>query len=133
MTASGRIRWGRYGYLVVMGCSRAASPCRCFFAGMAAFVDPSNWARHVSFVHLLEPLLFPALAAGVLGRLPRDLQLAPVGLFALLTVQYATAIQFGSPVAALHPVTGVLLRLVAVWSVVRARNVVSGPSDRTPE
>lgn len=133
MTASGRIRWGRYGYLVVMGLFACGVSVQVFLRRDGRVRRPSNWARHVSFVHLLEPLLFPALAAGVLGRLPRYLQLAPVGLFALLTVQYATAIQFGSPVAALHPVTGVLVCLVAVWSVVRAWNVVSGPSDRTPE
>ena len=133
MTTSGRVRWGRYGYLGVMGLFAFGAFVQVFLAGMAVFVDPSNWTRHATFVHFLEPLLLPALVVGVLGRLPRDLQLVPVGLFALLTVQYATAMQYGSPVAALHPVNGVLVCLVAVWSVVRAWAVVLGPSDRTSQ
>ena len=91
-----------------------------YLAGMAVFVDPANWSLHRGFVHVVELLLLPTFVFAFLGSFPRSLKLAPVGLFLLVGLQYATASAFGSAVAAFHPVNAVAIFLVAIIATRRA-------------
>lgn len=125
---SRRIRWARYGYLALMVLFVAGVLLQVYVAGMAVFVDPSNWALHVGVVHLLEPLLVLLLLLGLLGDLPRRLQAAPVGLFLLVSVQYATANLPPSMVSAVHPVNALVIFSVAALAARRAWSVVSEPT-----
>lgn len=120
MTASRRVSWARYGYVLSTGLFAVGVLAQVFLAGMAVFVDPANWSLHRGFVHVVELLLFPMLVFAFLGALPRSLKLVPVGLFILIALQYATASAFGSAVAALHPVNAVVIFLVAVVAIGRA-------------
>lgn len=61
-----------------------------------------------------------AFVFAFLGNLPRFLKLVPVGLFLLVSIQYATASAFGSAVAAIHPVNAVVIFLVALAAVADA-------------
>lgn len=123
---SGRVRWGRYAYLAVAGLFTCCVFVQVFVAGMAVFDGAANWALHRTVAHLVEPLVLLLFVLAFVGNVPRGLKLAPLALLALFTVQYATAsLLFGSTVAALHPVSGVVICLVAVWSVSRAWTVVS--------
>ena len=115
-----RVSWARYGYALTAGVFAVCILAQAYIAGMAVFVDPANWAFHASFVHLFEPLLVVLLALAFLGRLSRSLKLAPVGLFLLLGVQYATAHQFGSMVAAIHPANAAVIFAVALAATRRA-------------
>lgn len=126
MTLPRRVSWARYGYVLVGGVFAACVIVQVYVAGMAVFVDPGNWSLHAGFVHIFEPLLPILLALAFLGRLPRPLKLAPVGLFALLSVQYATASAFGSMVAAVHPVNALAILLVALLATRRAWQFASG-------
>ena len=131
MTAR-RILWARYGYLGLAGVFTLCVLVQVYIAGMAVFVDPSNWSLHATFVHVFEPLLVPMFICALLGRLSRLLKLAPVALFLLVSVQYATAILFGSMVAAFHPVNAVVILLVAAlaskqtWSTITQQPVDAG-------
>lgn len=110
----------RYAYALLAGVFAVCVLVQMYVAGMAVFVDPANWRLHTTFVHVFEPMLLLLLAVALLGRLPRVLQLAPVGLFVLVSLQYATAHLFGSLVAAVHPVNGVAIFLVAAAATMRA-------------
>ena len=112
--------WARYAYTLLAGAFAACVLVQTYIAGMAVFVDPANWSLHTTFVHVFEPLLLLLLAIAFLGRLSRPLKVAPLGLFVLVTVQYATAHLFGSLVAAIHPVNAVAIFLAAAAATKRA-------------
>lgn len=126
MTQPRRVAWSRYGYVLVAGVFATCVLVQVYVAGMAVFVDPANWSLHAGFVHAFEPLLPVMLVLAFLGRLPRRLKLAPVGLFVLVSVQYATASAFGSMVAAVHPVNAVAIFLLALLATGRAWRFASG-------
>ena len=126
---SSRIRWARYGYLGLMGLFAVCVLVQMYVAGMAVFVDPANWTLHATFVHVFEPMLVPILVLGFLGDLPALLKAAPVGLFLLVSMQYATAALFGSMVAAVHPVNAVAIFLIAALASKRAWDALSVPAD----
>ncbi len=92
-----------------------------FLAGMAVFVSPVNWARHVSFVHVFELLPVLMLALAFAGRSPAALRWQSAGLLGLILVMYVTANMRGMVpwAAAAHPV----MALAIFWiSVVVVRN-----------
>lgn len=121
---SKRIGAARYGYLVVATLFGAGVLVQVYIAGMAVFIDPENWELHTRFVSVIEPLPILLLVLAFLGQLPRRLKLSPVALFILMVVQYATASMFGSFVAAIHPVTALIMFVVAVMTVREVRNWV---------
>lgn len=92
-----------------------------FLAGLATFVDPLNWARHASFVHLFEFILVLLFILSFLRRFPLSLRLWPVGLFILVGLQYMTAEGAGPPwVAALHPVNALFIFWCAIVAAKKA-------------
>lgn len=103
-------RVARTVYAVLAWAFAACVVVQVFLAGMAIFVDPLNWVRHVNFVHFFGELPILMLILAWIGRLPRGagLLLGPVILWLLIGVQFATA-EARSVVAALHPVNALLL------------------------
>ena len=94
-------------------------------AGMAVFVGPGWWVRHREWVHAFEWLSVAAVVLAHVGRLPRSVPLLAWATVALLYVQYATIgmRERGGPLAlaALHPVSAVLLFWTSVELARRAR------------
>ncbi|WP_313692161.1 DUF6220 domain-containing protein [Halorarum halobium] len=123
------VAWARLGYVLVAAVFTCCVLAQTYLAGIAVFVDPANWRLHAGFVHLFEPLLLVLLLLGLVGRLPRFPKLAPAGLFALVSAQYATASMSDSLVAAVHPVNAVLIVLVSALATGRAWSVASGSCD----
>lgn len=119
------VRWTRGGYVLVAGLFVICVVIQVFIAGMAVFVDPANWSLHTTFIHVFEVLPLVMLALAFVGRLPRKLKSLPVGLWVLIMVQYATASLFGSLVAALHPVTALVIFWVAMVITRQAGSWVS--------
>lgn len=117
MTEPGRVQLGRYGYLVLAVFFAICVLAQIYIAGMAVFIDPANWSLHKTFIHVFEPVLILLLVLSFIGRLPRSLKIAPIGLFLLISIQYATAYMYGSLVAAVHPVTAVVIFLVSGLAV----------------
>lgn len=104
------VRWARRGYVLFAGLFVVGVMIQVFIAGMAVFVDPTNWSLHATFVHAIELLTIVMLVLSFLGRLSRWLKLAPVILFLFIGIQYATALGFSdSVVAALHPVNALVI------------------------
>lgn len=124
---SPRVRVARYGYLLFAGIFAVCVVVQVFIAGMAVFVDPTNWSLHMTFVHVFEFLLIPMLVLAFLGRLPRGQKWLVVGLWTMIGLQYATAEGFsGSVVAAVHPVNALVIFWLAVFTTRRAWHDVSG-------
>jgi len=89
-----------------------------FLAGLGVFQDPAQFEAHRNFGYTFGLLVFVILIAAIIGRLGR----VQVGLAALLVVQFIlqsvfVAMRESTPsVAALHPVNGFLIILVAIYS-----------------
>ena len=87
-----------------------------FLAGMGVFDSPASFATHRDFGYTIGMLTLVILVLALVGRQPRRV----VGLSALLLVQFALqsifVLQRGSnnAIAALHPVNGFLILLVAI-------------------
>jgi hypothetical protein len=88
-----------------------------FLAGLGVFDSPASFATHRDFGYLFGMLTLVLVVISVAGRLPRRL----IGLSVLTLVQFALQSLFIAfrgdmpAVAALHPVNGVLLLVVAMW------------------
>lgn len=128
MTVPKRAVWARFGYLLFAGLFALGVLAQVFLAGLAIFVDASYWARHTTFVHLLEPTLLVWLIVGAVSRLSTTLKLIPLGVYVLIVVQYATANLPGSVVAAFHPVNALVMFLVVLVALRGAWTQVSESS-----
>ena len=104
-------------YAILSSAFAAGVLVQVFFAGMGTF--GADWSYHVTFVHLLEPLPLLMVPAAFVGRLSWALRLLPLVLTVLIGAQYALA---GTvvPVAALHPVNGLLIFLTSLFIARRA-------------
>ncbi|WP_430786614.1 DUF6220 domain-containing protein [Virgibacillus flavescens] len=109
-------RISRIIYLILAIIFALSIVAQIFLAGMATFVSPMHWLKHVTFVHLFGfniPVVM--LVFAYLGRLPRW---AYWQLFAVLVsvfLMYFTAnITATLPWAsAMHPLIGVVLFVLA--------------------
>ena len=87
-----------------------------FLAGMGVFDGPERFETHRTWGYTLE--LFPVLLliAGLVGRMGRRLALLAVAEFGLFILQSVLiAFRDRTPaIAALHPVNGFLILLIAI-------------------
>ncbi|THF67732.1 hypothetical protein E7T06_19735 [Deinococcus sp. Arct2-2] len=119
----------RWTYLVLCSLLVLCILAQVFLAGMGALVSPSFYGLHKTFGDWFGLLILPMAIAAFVGRLPRSITLATVGLFGLYALQYvffelgATA----SFLRAFHVVNALVIfwsatRLAqAVWHLLRAR------------
>jgi hypothetical protein len=115
-TVSRPARWAVVTYGVIGVVFAVAVTVQIFLAGLAVFADPSRWRWHTLFVHAFELLPVIMLIVAFAGRLPARLRWAAGAQFLLIGLQYATAHSGGS-VAAVHPVSAMLIFWLAVTSV----------------
>jgi cytochrome b561 len=100
----------------VSGVFVACALLQVFLAGLGVFDNPASFLTHRDFGYTIGMLTLVILVLALVGRQPRSV----VGLSALLLVQFALqsilVLQRGSnnAIAALHPVNGFLILLVAV-------------------
>jgi hypothetical protein len=109
-------------YVAVAALFAACVVVQVFLAGLAIFVGPSAWALHTGFIHYFEYLPILLLAIALIGRM-RGLRWPPLVLLLLIGVQYATA-EWADPssraVAAIHPVSAMIIFQGAIWLTWRA-------------
>lgn len=113
----------------------ACALVQVFLAGLGVFDDPQAFVTHRGFGYLFGWLTLVLLVLALVGRSPRRVSWLTV----LLLVQFAlqsvfVALRTSQPqLAALHPVNGFLLILVAV-AIVRAswatRSVTAAEAER---
>lgn len=119
------VRFARYAHAVLVCAFLACVVLQVFFAGVGIF--GADWSFHTYFVPLFELMLPPAFVLALVGRLPLVLKLAPIGLWALITVQYALANADGPDVvAALHPANGLLIFWISLEVARRSWRIATG-------
>jgi heme A synthase len=102
-------------------------------AGLGVFSDPRSFITHREFGYLLGMVTLVLLILALVGRAPRRV----IGLCALLLVLFALqsvfiALRASAPdVAALHPLNGFLILLVAI-TVTRAAWSLRGDEVAAP-
>src|SRR2546423_13417871 len=115
-STSRRVRWSRRSLQFVAWLLVAALLGQFFTAGMAVFVSPEWWARHVAFVHGFGWLVPIAVVLAFVGRSSRAVKGLSGLAFVLLFLQYTTAGLRLNParqgLAALHTVIAALL----IWT-----------------
>ena len=103
-------------HLVVAWLLVAGLVVQIFLAGLGVFRGPASFATHRDFGYLLELLPIVLLILGLiagLGRRPAILAAVIFGLFLLQSV--FVALRTDAPdVAALHPVNGFVITLLAI-------------------
>jgi hypothetical protein len=118
----------------VAGAFVACCIVQVFLAGLGVFDDPRTFVDHRQFGYLIGWFTLAILVLALLGREPRRI----VGLSVLLLVQFAmqsvfVALRTDMPaVAALHPVNGFLI-LVVAGLVTRLSWNVGRESSRVPD
>jgi hypothetical protein len=117
------VRFARYAHVVLVSAFLACVVVQFFFAGVGIF--GADWSFHKYFVPLFELMLPPAFVLALVGRLPLVLKLAPVGLWVLITVQYANA-DGPDVVAALHPANGLLIFWTSLEVARRSWRIATG-------
>jgi hypothetical protein len=120
----------------VSGFFVACALLQVFLAGLGVFDNPASFLTHRDFGYTIGMLTLVILVLAIVGREPRRV----IGLSALLLAQFALQsifiLQRGSlnAVAALHPVNGFLIILVAVaitryaWIESRATDPAAAPA-----
>lgn len=103
-------------HLVIAGLLVAGLLVQIFLAGLGVFRGPESFLTHRDFGYVLELLPILLLIVGVvagLGRRPAILAAVIFGLFLLQSV--FVALRVSNPeVAALHPVNGFIITILAV-------------------
>jgi hypothetical protein len=120
-------RYFRIGFIGTSGLFVFCITLQVLFAGMALFVNPSNWRNHATFVHYFEYLPILMLLFAIFGKLPAKVRWQCLGLLGLIVLQYATAkVSADFPslhiFGALHPVIALVLFWMSVHCFRKARN-----------
>lgn len=104
-------RFGRTSFRVLSILFVICIIVQIFLAGLAIFVDPSNWRNHKIFVHLFELIPILMFIFAFVGQLPRWAKWQSAAMFGLIFVMYLTANI--TPVfpwaAAAHPIIAMFL------------------------
>jgi hypothetical protein len=118
-------------YVVVAWLFVAGLVAQVFLAGLGVFEGPANFATHRDVGYTLE--LFPVvlLIVGLLGGMGRRLAILAILAFGLFILQSVfVALRDSAPqVAALHPVNGFLILLLAVYIAREATLTPTAPSE----
>jgi Family of unknown function (DUF6220) len=104
-------------HLVVSWLFVAGLVAQVFLAGLGVFSGPTSFATHRDFGYALSLLPVVLLVAGLLGGLGRRLALLAALEFGLFILQSVFVVMRTSApaVAALHPVNGFLILLIAIF------------------
>jgi hypothetical protein len=88
-----------------------------FLAGMGVFAGVTNFATHRDFGYALEALPFLLVITGLVGGYGRGPVVAAAVMFGQFILQSILVLQRDAipAIAALHPVNGFLILLIAVW------------------
>ncbi|WP_404450996.1 DUF6220 domain-containing protein [Virgibacillus necropolis] len=127
-----RIRVGRILYLILAILFALCITAQIFIAGLATFVNPINWMKHTTFVHLFGfnlPILM--LVFAFVGALPRWAYWQLLGLLGLIFTMYFSAnMSAVLPwISALHPLIAVLLFILSCAIVLKTWKLILNKED----
>ncbi|MFC5465174.1 DUF6220 domain-containing protein [Lederbergia graminis] len=113
-------QFGRIIYFILLSVFFLTVVTQFFLAGLAIFVDPINWSRHTTLIHLVGfniPLFL--LLFAFIGKLPRWAYWNIFGLLVGVFGMYFTANITASIrwLGALHPVLAILLFIISYQGI----------------
>jgi hypothetical protein len=117
------VRGARLAFLGVAWLFVACIVVQVFLAGLGVFEDPAAFVTHREFGYLFGLLTIVLVVLALVGRLPRAFVGWSALVFGLFFLQSVfVALRTSAPViAALHPLNGFLILLIAVGLARRAR------------
>jgi len=126
----------RTAHLVVALLLVAGLVAQIFLAGLGVFRSPESFLTHRDFGYMLELLPVILLVLGLIARLGRRMALLAAGMFGLFLLQsvFVGLRETAPEAAALHPVNGFLITLLAIvlardaWVSRRAAAEASDPA-----
>jgi hypothetical protein len=106
----------RTAHLVVALLLVAGLATQIFLAGLGVFRSAETFATHRDFGYMLELLPLVLLALGLVAGLGRRMALLAAGIFGLFLLQsvFVNLRETAPEIAALHPVNGFLITLLAI-------------------
>jgi hypothetical protein len=106
-----------------------------FLAGMGVFASVADFATHRDFGYLLTALPVVLIVTGLVGGFGRWHVIAAAVMFVQFILQSLLVLQRDSvpAVAALHPVNGFLILLVAIWVATHAWHRFQADDDIVAE
>ncbi|WP_110840851.1 DUF6220 domain-containing protein [Paenibacillus flagellatus] len=124
----GRIRISRFLYAVLALLFAACIVVQVLFAGMGIFKDAADWELHRAFVLYFDKIPLVLFVLSFVGGIRGSLRWWGIGLFAMSSLQYVTALAFADVwmVAVWHPVNALLMFAVALYLTRRSRGWLSG-------
>jgi hypothetical protein len=116
---AGYVRWSRFAFNVVAWIFAGCCAIQVYLAGLGVFAGSGNFTTHSGFGYLVGLLTLVLIVLAALARLPRRVIGASVLLLVLFALQSVfIALWKSNPpngaLAALHPLNGFLIFLVAV-------------------
>lgn len=125
---AGLVRPARIGFAIVAWLFVACVVVQTYLAGLGVFDRPSAFITHRDFGYLFGLLTLVLIVLAVLGRVPRRILGASILLLVLFALQSLfIALRDGAPnLAALHPVNGYLILLLAAWVAWTTRGYLRG-------
>jgi hypothetical protein len=126
-------RWSRFGFNLVAWLFVGCVVVQFYLAGMGVFESNSHFITHRDFGYLFGVLTLVLVVLALLGRFPRWLIMATIGLLLLFALQSIFLILGDSlpAVAALHAVNGVLILGVAAALAWTTRGSLRATADET--
>ena len=106
----------RTAHLVVALLLVAGLATQIFLAGLGVFRSAETFATHRDFGYMLELMPLVLLALGLVAGLGRRMALLAAGIFGLFLLQsvFVNLRETAPEIAALHPVNGFLITLLAI-------------------
>lgn len=104
------VKYFRYSFIILAWIFAICVISQVFIAGLATFVDPVNWKKHTSFIHIFEWLPIIMFILAIFAKLPKAIRWQSLGMYVLIILQYASA-HMGSVgvLAAFHTVIALVL------------------------
>ncbi len=128
-------RWARIGFALLAWLFAGLAIVQVYLAGAAVFTDltrPGNFELHRNFGYIIGIITLVQLVLAFAGRLGWRMIGGSALLLVMLVVQ-SVLVRIGTPnLAALHPVNGFLIVVLALWIAWRGLGYVRAPLPLEP-
>jgi cytochrome b561 len=127
-------RWARIGYSLVAWLFAIASIVQIYLAGQGVFVPPESFELHRNVGYGIGILGLILLVLAFAARMPFRVIGATALLFVLIILQSVLVFMRNDQpnLAALHPVNGFLIVLLAVWIAWKTLGYIRAPLPPEP-